>query len=180
LRIPLAGIDYVATAAYKWLLSPRGAAFLYVDPARQSELHPLQPSWKTPADPHAAYYGPPFEQAAAASRLDGSLAWPVWPGTARALELIRSIGIEAIERRDLELSRLFREGLREIGLRPLFGDDESSQVVGLEVPDASNLERALEREQIVAAVRGKYLRVSFHFYNDESDVERCLRALSSS
>ena len=63
-------------------------------------------------------------------------------------------------------------------MQSLFGDDESSQIVGLEVPDASGLERALEREQVVAAVRGKYLRVSFHFYNDESDVERCLRALS--
>ena len=62
-------------------------------------------------------------------------------------------------------------------MRPLFGEAESSQVVGLEVPDARRLERALERERVVAAVRDKYLRVSFHFYNDETDVERCLRAL---
>ena len=177
LRLPLEGIDFLAAGAYKWMLSPRGAAFLHVAPDRLEELTPLQPSWKTPDDPYASYYGPPYAPPERASKLDGSLAWPIWLGTARALELVTSVGLEAIEARDLELSRKFREGLAAIGLAPLFGEEESSHVVGLALPDPPAVERALERERVVAAVRGQYLRVSFHFYNDESDVERCLAAL---
>jgi len=179
LRIPLDGIDYLAAGAYKWLLSPRGSAFLYAAPDRLAELRPLQPSWKTPTDPHESYYGPPYEPAESASRLDGSLAWPVWVGTARALELVLELGIEAIERRDLELSRRFRAGLPGIGLRPLFGEDESSQIVGLRVPDPAAVKRSLADAKIVAAVRGTYLRTSFHFFNDERDVDRALEALGS-
>ena len=178
LRLPLEGIDYLATGAYKWLLAPRGSAFLYVAPERLDELRPIQPSWKTPDDPHASYYGPPFAPAERASRLDGSLAWPVWVGTARALELVGEIGLAAIEERDLELSRRFRAGLPAVGLEPLFDEGESSQIVGLRVSDPNAVREALARAKVVAAVRGSYLRTSFHFFNDEDDVDRALRALA--
>jgi selenocysteine lyase/cysteine desulfurase len=177
LRVSLDGVDFLATTAYKWLLSPRGTAFLYVAPERLAEQVPLQPSWKTPADPYAAYYGPPLERAADASALDVSLAWPVWLGTARALELLLEIGPRAIEERDLELARRFRHGLRAIGLAPLFEEPECSQIVALKVGDPEALEASLARDGVVAAVRGCYLRASFHLFNDEQDVERALAAL---
>ena len=180
LAIPLDGIDYLAAAAYKWLLSPRGAAFLLVAPERLGEMRPLQPSWKTPADPYRDYYGPPYDPPRDASALDASLAWPVWLGTTRALELLCEIGAEAIEERDLELARRFRTGLGAAGLAPLFDEEESSQIVALSVPDAEATRAALRAAGVRAAVRSGYLRASFHFYNDESDVDRALAALSGS
>ncbi len=177
LRLPVEGIDYVAAAAYKWLLCPRGAAFLYVGGERLQEMVPLQPSWKTPEDLYARYYGPPFEPAQRASRLDVSLPWLMWLGAIPALELLLAIGPAAIEGRDLELAARFRAGLRELGLEPLFVERESSPIVALRVQDPEGLRTRLERERIVAAVRGGYLRTSFHFYNDEEDVERALSAL---
>ena len=177
LRLPLDGVDYLATGAYKWMLAPRGSAFLYVAPGRLAELFPLQPSWKTPEDPHASYYGPPLQPATRASALDSSLSWPVWVGTARALELICELGIDAIEARDLELSARFRAGLGAVGLAPLFAEPESSPIVGLRVSNPEAVKAALAEERVVAAVRGSYLRTSFHFFNDESDVDRALAAL---
>jgi cysteine desulfurase/selenocysteine lyase len=177
LRVPLDGIDFMACTAYKWLLSPRGASYLYVAPERLEELHPIAPSWKTPQDPYAQYYGGPYEPSSRASKLDASLAWPMWLGAARALELLLEVGLERIEARNLELAGAFAEGLRGIGLAPLFSEAESSPIMALKVPDPAGLQAKLAAEGIVAAVRAEYLRPSFHFYNDESDVQRLLDVL---
>jgi len=177
LRVPLEGIDFLAAASYKWLLSPRGSAFLYVAPDALEGLYPLQPSWKTPDDPHADYYGGPYEPAARASRLDGSLAWPIWLGTARALELLLEVGLERIEEHNLALAASFAEGLRRIGMEPLFEAHESSPIMALRLPDPAATQERLAAAGVLAAVRSDYLRTSFHLYNNADDVARLLEAL---
>jgi len=179
LDLDLEGVDYLAVGGYKWLLGPRGTAYLVVAPDRLEELSPLSAGWKTPDDPYRDYYGPPLELAPRASRLDVSLAWLDWVGAAPGIELLLGLGIERVEARDLELAEAFRAGLSDVGLAPLFTPEESSQIIGLRVPDPDGVRAALEREQVVAAVRGGYLRVSFHCFNDESDVERALKALAA-
>lgn len=177
LRIPLAGVDYLAAAAYKWLLGPRGCAFLYVAPERIRELAPLAPGWKTPRDPYAGYYGPPLDVPDDASRFDVSLAWPLWGGMAAATGLVAELGVDAIEARDTALADRFVAGLEPLGLAPLFEPAECSPIIGLEVPDADALRVELQRQGVRAAVRDRYLRVCFHFFNDSSDVDRALSAL---
>lgn len=177
LRFPLEAVDYLAVVGYKWLLAPRGSGYLYVAPRRMGEIEPLFAGWKSPPDPHETYYGPPLEFASRASRFDLSLAWPVWPGAEAALGLILEIGIAAIEERDLALAVAFRQGVRGLGLRPLFSREESSPIVSLPVPRPEVVGQALAEERVVGAVRGGLLRLCFHFFNDESDVARALEAL---
>ena len=65
-----------------------------------------------------------------------------------------------------------------MGLVPLFDEAESSHIVGLEVPDPDGVRRALSERRVVAAVRDRYLRVSFALFNDDSDVAHALGALA--
>jgi len=176
--LPLEHVDYLGTAAYKWLLSPRGAAFLYVADEHLGRLAPLQPSWKTPDEPYVDYYGGPFPAGSRrAAALDVSLPWLLWQGTTPALEFLLELGLDAVVARDQALAQRFRDGLRSMGLPPTFGERESSQIVSLAVPNAKRVEAALAREGVSAAVRAGYLRTSFHLYNDEEDVDRALFAL---
>lgn len=179
LRERVEDVDYMAVSAYKWICAPRGATFLHVAPERIAEMPPIFSGWKSPQDPHASYYGPPLELAADASRYDVSLAWSVWVGVRAALELTLALGIDAIQARDLELARRFRAGLGRLGLEALFEERESSQIVGLKIPDPEGVRRTLAEARVIAAVRGSYLRASFHFFNDESDVDRGLEVLST-
>lgn len=179
LRMPTEGIDYVAGAAYKWLLSPRGTAWMYTSPERAVEMAPLAPSWKTHAHPYENYYGPPFDPPADARRFDTSLAWPVWIGFARALELLEEVGLARIEERVLDLSRRFCTGLESLGLSPACADGAPSHIVGLRASDPEAVRAALADHQVVAAVRGSFVRFSFHFFNDESDIQRALEALAA-
>lgn len=177
LCLPLELCDFVFVTAYKWLLAPRGSAFLYVRPELVGEFEPLAPGWKTPPDPYAGYYGPPLELSDTASRFDVSVAWSIVRATAVALDYVRTIGPEEIEPRVLGLAQRFRDGARELGLTLPFGDEHGSQIVGLSVPDADVLATKLEEARVRAAVRDGYLRVSFHLFNDEQDVGRVLEVL---
>jgi selenocysteine lyase/cysteine desulfurase len=171
-----AGADFVAAHGYKWLLGPRGAAWLWVRPERLPELEPLAPNWKTPADPYADYYGGPLEPADTARKLDATLAWFSWPGARAALELLASLDAEAIERRCLELAAAFREEAdsRGFGLVP---EEAPSQVVAVRVPDPKGIRERLLERKVTAAVRANHIRLGFHAYNDQTDVAAALEAL---
>jgi selenocysteine lyase/cysteine desulfurase len=159
-------LDALVCSAYKWLMSPRGSAFVAVSDRLLERAVPHSAGWYAGEDVHASYFGPPLRLASSARRLDLSPAWFSWVGTEPALELIEQIGIDAIHEHDVALANRFRAG---IGLEP--GD---SAIVCAGLPGAAE---RLERAGIVAAVRGGRLRTSWHVYNDEADVDRVLDVL---
>lgn len=161
--------DAVACGAYKWLMSPRGTAFLVLGEQLLERVRPLAAGWWAGEDPHSAYYGPPLRLAASARRLDTSPAWFSWVGTAAALDVVEEIGVGAIHEHDVGLANRFRAGL---GMSQ--GD---SAIVSTSVPGAAE---RLERAGIRAAVRASALRVSFHLYNTPDDVDAALEALAPS
>jgi selenocysteine lyase/cysteine desulfurase len=160
--------DAVVCAAYKWLMSPRGTAFLALTDELLERVRPLAAGWWAGEDPHASYYGSPLRLASTARRLDTSPAWFNWVATAPSLAVIEELGVEAIHRHDLALANRFRAGL---GLEP--GD---SAIVSTDLPGAAE---RLERAGIRTAVRASSLRASFHVYNTEADVDAALEALGA-
>jgi selenocysteine lyase/cysteine desulfurase len=155
--------DAVACGAYKWLMSPRGSAFLAVSDRLLERAVPHSAGWYAGEDVHASYFGPPLRLASSARRLDLSPAWFSWVGTEPALELIEQIGIDAIHEHDVALANRFRAG---VGLEP-----SRSAIVCADIPGAAE---RLQRAGIIAAVRGGLLRTSWHLYNDERDVDEAL------
>lgn len=103
--------DAMVCGAYKWLLAPRGTAFLVTTAALRERMLPAQAGWWAGDDPHTSYYGPPLRLASDARRFDISPAWFAWVGTTPALELLDSVGIEAIHGYDVALANRFRAGL---------------------------------------------------------------------
>ena len=162
-----APFDVVAAHAYKWMLSPRGTAFMAVRPERLETVVPHAAGWYAAEDPLATFFGPPLRLADGARRLDTSPAWFMWVGTAPALATIEEIGVDAIHEHDVGLANRFRAGL---GLEP--GD---SAIVFCDIADAAD---KLERAGIRAAVRAGRLRTSWHVYNTTADVDRTLDVLS--
>jgi selenocysteine lyase/cysteine desulfurase len=167
--LPLVGYDFdaVVCSAYKWLMSPRGTAFLAISDRLLDRVVPHSAGWYAGEDVHASYFGPPLRLARSARRLDLSPAWFSWVGTQPALELIEQIGVAEIHAHNVGLANRFRAG---IGLEP--GD---SAIVCADLPGAAE---QLERAAIVAAIRGGRLRTSWHVYNDAADVDRVLDVLT--
>jgi selenocysteine lyase/cysteine desulfurase len=166
LPVDASGTDALVTSTYKWLMSPRGAVFGYLSPRLQELCRPLQAGWYAGEDVHTSYYGLPLRLAQDARRFDQSPAWFSHVGSAPALELVEAIGVEAIHAYDVGLANTFRLGL---GVPP--GD---SAIVSADVPGA---EERFAAAGIRAAVRGGRMRVSFHIYSTQADVDLALNAL---
>jgi selenocysteine lyase/cysteine desulfurase len=169
LPVDAARFDVVVCHAYKWLMSPRGTAFMAVQPELLPRIVPAAAGWWAGDDPHTSYFGPPLRLATDARRLDNSPAWFPWVGTQPAVELVVAIGVEAIHAHDVGLANRFRAGL---GLEP-----SDSAIVVTDIPGGRE---RLERAGITAAERGGRLRTSWHLYNTESDVDAALDALAGS
>jgi selenocysteine lyase/cysteine desulfurase len=159
--------DFFVAAGYKWLISPRGTAWMTVARGRLDTILPAQAGWYAGEDVHEAYIGPPLRLAHDARRLDTSPAWFSWVGALPALELLNAVGVEAIHEHNVGLANRFRA---DLGLEP-----SNSAIVSVEWPGA--LER-LRAAGIQAAEPADRLRVGFHLYNDEEDVDRVVDVLT--
>ena len=160
--------DVLVCAAYKWLMSPRGSAFLVIHPELAERVRPLAAGWFAGDDVHASYYGPPLRLANDARRFDVSPGWFDWVGTAATLAVVESIGVLATHAHDVALANRFRAGL---GLPP--GD---SAIVSVDWEGAAE---RLAGAGIRAATRAGSLRASFHLYTTESDVDAAVTALTA-
>ena len=98
-----------------------------------------------------------------------------WPA-----ELLE-IGPAAIEKRVLQLAGATRDILRRAGGRLIFDErphyDSPIVTARFEGRDSSTLAGELRSRRVLAAARCGNLRVSPHFYNDETDLERLESAL---
>jgi selenocysteine lyase/cysteine desulfurase len=168
--------DYVAVHGYKWLLCPRGCAWLHVRADRVVELQPQSPSWRSVEDPYPQIFGGPMELAADARALDASLSWLPWIGAEAALKLLLSLDHAAVEQRALELAGAFRDEAAALGHLPL-EVERPSQVVVVRTRNIDDLEDRLHRAGIRALAQGDRLRVAFHGFNDESDLSTVLNAI---
>ena len=110
---------------------------------------------------------PPLRLAGDARRYDVSPAWGCWVGHTPALELLLEVGIDRIHAHDLGLANAFRDGL---GLPPATPRSSPSRRPTTSRP-------RLADAGIAAAVRAGRLRLSFHLYNSDADVEAALRLL---
>jgi len=98
------------------------------------------------------------------------------------VEMMQSIGPESIEQRVMELAGKTRDVLRGAGavLRADTSPHYDSQIVTARFAgrEAPAMARELQSRKVLVAARHGNLRVSPHFYNDESDLARLAEALA--
>lgn len=165
--------DYTVTAAFKYLLCPRGASFLTVSHEAQESLVPAHASWSAAEDPEGSTYGPVERFAASARRFDESPSFLAYHGAEQSLALLEKTGVDAVQTHNTALARRFRAGLAELGHTPVPGD---SCIVA--VPGLGDRQPELVRAGVLMSARAGNLRASFHLYNSDADVDRALDVLS--
>ncbi len=166
LPLDLGWADAVVTAGYKWLMCPRGSAWLALSPALRAELTPLAANWYAGEDPWASIYGLPLRLALDARAFDASPAW--WSHVAGAVTLpwLAAADRAAVQAHCVGLADRFLAGL---GLPP-----QHSAIVSIDLPDGM---ARLTAAGVTASSRNGRVRLAFHLYTDDADVDRALEAL---
>ncbi|MEU7895812.1 aminotransferase class V-fold PLP-dependent enzyme [Nonomuraea sp. NPDC049152] len=143
--------DYFAVHGYKWMLCPRGAAWLVTRPDRLDGLRALAPGWKSTSPPHG-YFGP-ADLAPDAARCDASPAWFSWVGAIPALRLLGSLDAERVERHCLALAGELTERAEAAGLRRVT-DGPASHIVVLRTGQADGIAVRLRERGVRATALG--------------------------
>ena len=167
LPLDLSAVDYVVCSAYKWLLCPRGVAFLAVRPERLSAITPHAAGWYAGQRPWDSIYGLPLRLADDARRLDTSPAWFSLVAAAPALEFLADQDLQKVHSHNVALADAFLAGLDEPA--------QHSAIVSVGVP--GDARAALAAAGVSTAIRGGRVRASFHLYNDADDVALAVEVL---
>jgi selenocysteine lyase/cysteine desulfurase len=172
-------VDFAAGGMLKYLLGTAGIGFLY---ARASFIEPLVPTnsgWFAQAD-IAAMDITANRPAPNARRFEAGTPAVVNCYAAEAgLKFLLAIGTRAIEKRNYALTRRCMQRLEEIGWPSITPTQNERRGATVAVPsrDCGGLSAELMQRDIVTSPRDGNVRASFHFYNDEDDVESFIAAM---
>ncbi len=160
------GIDFMGASGYKWLSAGYGNGFaLFSDKAMQLfETGPF--SFLEKRNSMVFYMEP--------GHMDtfnyGSLKF--------SLEFLQKIGQEAIEEKNRFLSDMVRAKLGKLGLlKPGVVQRENHSAI-FSIPGGEKMHSHLQDNNIISTLWGEQVRISFHFYNSEEDVDRLFSFLS--
>ena len=183
------GVDFAATATYKWLMGDFGLGFLYLkedllgkvihrphwsyESAADTDIHlsPFDPKLATPLTwTPGTTAGQYFEL--------GTMAYGVNAALGVSIPYILDLEVENIQRhRQPMIDRLQRE-MPRLGFVPQTPLDSTSPIVTFAHHDAERIRAKLDAARVNVRVADYWIRIAPSVYNDMADVERLLEALS--
>jgi len=176
-------IDYLAVDAHKWMMGPEGAGFMYVKRELIEKTRPLSVGWLSVINP--THYGDiNYTLKPDAGRYEcGTYNVPGLLAMKASLELLHSIGIDAISKRIRHLTGYVVNGLKPKGytiVSPREVDEWSGSVCFTSsIHDQEAIVRILRKDhKTEIALREKRLRIAAHFYNTEDQIDRLMERLA--
>jgi selenocysteine lyase/cysteine desulfurase len=172
-------VDFAAGGMLKYLLGTAGIGFLYVRGSCIESLVPTNTGWFAQADIGAMDITA-NRPAASARRFEAGTPAVVNCYAAEAgLKFLLAVGTPAIEKRNYDLTRRCMQKLEQIGWPSITPAQDVRRGATVAVPsrDCGGLTTELLKQGVVASHRDDNVRASFHFYNDEDDVESFVGAM---
>ena len=181
------GIDFMASNGHKWMLSSFGIGAIYMKRKYLRDVENFKP-------PFFSQFGQKrrenfdnnmkINMSNTATRFElGTPHFPNIVALNAALRYISKIGIKHIEKRILNLTEYLIDNLQNLKLQILSPIEERKYRSGIILFKARNkkpvdIVMELEkRNNIIVSARGKGIRVSAHFYNNEEDIDKLIVSL---
>jgi selenocysteine lyase/cysteine desulfurase len=171
-------VDALATAGHKWLCAGYGAGFVYISREIISRRPPRAIGWMSGEDPFA------FDNRACRVLPTNARTEMGCPPFAQifalgaAIDYLAAIGVEAITERVLALNVYLTMRLERAGFEVLSpGREHRSAQTLCRVDDPSRARLVLAERGIAVTQKPEGIRVSTHFFNEESDVDALVTAL---
>jgi cysteine desulfurase/selenocysteine lyase len=183
------GIDFMASNGHKWMLSSFGIGAIYMKRKYLRDIEKFKP-------PFFSQFGQKRREnfdnnmnvnmSNTATRFElGTPHFPNIVALDAALRYISKIGIKHIEKRILSLTDYLIDNLQNMKLQilsPIEVRKYRSGIVLFKMKKKKPVDIVQELEKknkIIVSARGKGIRVSTHFYNNEEDIDKLIVGLKS-
>jgi len=177
------GADIYTGACHKWMLSPKGASFLYARPEVQGWLDPLVVSWGYDSDPGfgSGHRFIDYHEWQGTRDLSAFLAVPA------AIQFMVDNHWDQVSAACHQLVVETRQRINQLtGLEPICSEDWLGQMFAARLPsvEIQNLKQRLYAEHRIEvptmAWQGQaFMRVSIQAYNTRDDVDALILALAA-
>ena len=178
------GCDVLVAHGYKFLMSGWGTAICYFAPHTRTRLGVPEPGWKSLKQIRdvASLVDYKLDYATEARRFEPGIPDVLSIlGLGAVIDLMLGLGTGLIEERVLAYAAEVAEALEGRGWQVVSSrrPGERSGILSLEREgiDTARVQEELRRRNVACAVREGRMRVSVHFYNDGTDLERLLDCL---
>lgn len=184
MNAPALGVDAVAADGHKWLLAAEGCGPLYLSPKARAQVTPRIVGW------HSVVNAGRYDQITTELRPDmkcfeaGSFNLLGAAVLGESVGLLLEAGLENVAQRVRQLTGALAAGIREQGgiiHTPTTADGlPAAGIVVFSHPalDTPTLHRRLLAAGVIQVQRGSGVRLSPHFYQDHTEVERFLEILT--
>ncbi|AWX45203.1 hypothetical protein HME9304_02215 [Flagellimonas maritima] len=169
------GVDVLVASTYKWLLSGFGNAFVLVKEKAKEHFKLKHIGYASVGGDSTKRENIPFCKHLEPGHLDslnfGSLQF--------SLNFLKDIGIHHITAQLEKLSTKAKTGFSSLGLLEEKVVLRNMHSTIFNIKGDKELFKKLEQENIVCALRGNGIRLSFHFYNTENEIDAIMDILKS-
>lgn len=176
--------DVIVGATYKWLLGPYGHAFAYWSKETLSRVQNTHLSWQTSSGSTPGnLLNYTVEALPGARRFDRGQApnYLAMKTLLASLSLFNELGLDKIQSHNAHLVNQFLESYPKESYQLITPPPAMGNIVCLRSTakaDSEKLEKALREKKIYASVREGNLRLGFHLFNDENQVNALVQALN--
>ena len=175
-------VDFLSCACYKWLLSPPGAAYLYV---KDELIEKLEPPFVGSASVDQKIFETAdfwdiwnLKLSKTASRFEvGTPSRISFAGARAAMKMLLDYGLENVRNRIIGLTNHLIDSVKDLGLElqtPL-GEQCRSGIVNFKIAKAPKVEQKLKSKKIIVSARNHGIRVSPHYYNTEEEIDKLVK-----
>ena len=181
--VPADGWDVAWSSGYKWLLGVHGVAVMAVRRRTLAMLRGGAPGWRSVVEPFATDRFERLGWHEDARRFHAGMPafGPIFV-LEEAIAALQGIGIGTIEAHVARLGQRLLTGLTALGVVPLTPSARTSRagIAAFETPLFADVAADLERAGVDVWARDGRIRISYHHYSTDDDIDRCLEALARS
>ena len=166
------GIDALIASGYKWLLGGYGNGFVLLSESAAGQLYQREKSFKSPVegflkdrDTLSLYFEP------------GHLDTLNFGTLFNAIRFLEQQGMDSLENKIARLALKARQAFtaRQLLSPAVTHRKDHSAIFNLILPEGKI--KDLQQNDILFSSRGAGIRVSFHFYNSEDDLDKLLNII---
>ncbi|HVX29278.1 MAG TPA: aminotransferase class V-fold PLP-dependent enzyme [Nitrolancea sp.] len=182
LSVDTDGIDVIAAHCYKWLMGAFGLGIMHFSERAIERIHPTY-AGRLSVNSGFENLDYALDWRPGAQRYQtGGLNWIALTAFNASAELIRSVGSHEIEQHTLRLTDRLLDEVSAMGYQVTSDRDPAhrSQICSFSSGDAAQDAALVERmtsNGVAVSLRGKGIRVSPYFYNNDADIDRLLELL---